>query len=113
MGSFRPDITNVVLESCCKKTLTLIGEKIDLNNLAQNLFFPAVFASLFISPSGRGAAMSTIIGIKQTDWASLANAVKEIAAATKYAVRREASFEASKHTGQLSDFWEGIADTFK
>ncbi len=35
MGSFRPDITNVVLESCCKKTLTLIGEKIDLNNLAR------------------------------------------------------------------------------
>ncbi len=113
MGTFRPDITNVVLESCCKKTLTLIREKIDLSNLAQNLFFPAVFASLFISPSGRGAAMSTIIGINQTDWTGLANAVKDIAAGTKYAVRREASYEASMHSGQLSDFWEGIADAFK
>ncbi len=112
MGAFKPNLTSVILEPCCKRTLDDIRYRLKMADLLQKGLLPLVFVSVFIGPAGKGSALTTINSIYQTDWAALAGATALIPEIARYPVKLEAAREVLKHTGNLHNFWQGIYDAF-
>ena len=79
----------------------------EVGKFLERFIIPAVFVSLFISPS-KGSALTTASSINGADWEMLVRATIGIGTITKSQVREITDFERLKHNGALRDFWDGI-----
>lgn len=111
----RPDLTSVVLESCCLKSIEAINYKLKATNWLQFAFLPTIFASMFVSPtnpSGQGGALTTISAIAQADWVNLTRAAAQIPSLPRRSIQQICFSETLKHRGKLSDFWRAMYESF-
>jgi hypothetical protein len=111
MGQFDSELSGIQLQNCCKEALELIRVKLEVGKVLERFLIPAVFVSLFVSPS-KGSALTTASSIYGTDWEMLAKATIGIGLITKKQVRDVADFEQLKHNGQLRYFWSSVHDAF-
>jgi hypothetical protein len=51
MGNFKAELSGIQLQNCCHETLEFIRVKLDVWKFLERALIPAVFLSLFISPS--------------------------------------------------------------
>jgi hypothetical protein len=112
MSQYKPELTGIQLQQCRIDSLEFIRVKLEVGKFLERFMIPAVFVSLFISPS-KGSALTTASSIYGTDWEMLVRATIGIRSITKSQVREIADFERLKHNGSLRDFWDGIHEAFK
>jgi hypothetical protein len=111
VNHFKPELTGIQLQHCCIDSLEIIRVKLEAANYLERFMIPAVFVSLFISPS-KGSALTTATSIYGTDWELLAIATNGIGPIAKSQVRDISDTERLKHNGVLRNFWDGVHDSF-
>lgn len=113
--NIKPNLSNIHLETCCHESVDSINRILWSGKWLQRIMIPAVFGSLFVSPTdamGRGGALTTIVAIHQTDWKLLIEATIGISDIAKRQCMKISFRETLRHGGKLSNFWEGMVDVF-
>lgn len=113
--AFQPNLSNIILETCCLQSIKIINNKLENTKWLQRTIIPVVFASIFVSPTnpaGQGGAMTTIASIGQTDWAGLVRAAVAISEIPRHSIKHICFSESLKHPGKLGDFWKGLYESF-
>lgn len=111
MNRFKTENPGIQFQQCCIETLDYIRVKLEVGKVLERCFIPAVFVSIFVSPS-KGSALTAASSIYGTDWEMLTRAAIGVAQVTKKRVRDAADIEKIKHNGQLRDFWSSVHDAF-
>ena len=113
--SFKPNLTNVILEPCCKRSINDINRILWSGKWLQKIILPGAFVLLFVSPTdrvGRGGAVTTIASISQTDWNLLVQATMAVPVFIKKQCWTVCCLEILNHQGNLKKFWESLKDAF-
>lgn len=113
--SFKPNLTNVILEPCCQRSIDDINRILRSGKWLQKIILPGAFALLFVSPSdrlSRGAGITTIASITQTDWNLLVQATMAVPVFIRKQCWTVCFLEVLNHQGNLKKFWKSIADAF-
>ena len=108
-----PNIDNLQLAPCCKRSLKKIGEILKADK-ALHLVLPAgLFATIIASPS-KGSALNTANSIKQTDFELFARAMLSIRSITCRSIRQVCADELLfKHKGgKLHVFWKTMYEIY-
>lgn len=103
MNRFKTEIPGIQFQRCCIETLDYIRIKLEVGKVLERCLIPAVFVSIFVSPS-KGSALTTASSIYGTDWEMLTKAAIGVGLVTKKRVREAAGIEEIKHNGQLRYF---------
>lgn len=109
---FAPDLSNVELEECCRKSIKEINQRITAGKWLQGVTLPLCAFSSFFGPS-KGAGIATIESIRRTDWESLVQITMRVPDVVRNRVIQIAGIERLRHRkSNLNDFWTGIYEAF-
>lgn len=101
-------MNSVHLSTQSKRTLKIIAEKIKLGNYLKPVMAGgALFNALVIDK-----AIPVVFNVKNTDWVTLAKAMKAVNAVAKRAVQTEIELMILNTTGKENLFWKNMYECY-